>query len=75
MFRFYTALTGWDTDSYGSQEGDNPLEFPETDLGKPLKMVKGKGSYQFPDWTGGNMAIKVDMSDPNNMTVTCTAAE
>ena len=38
-------------------------------------MVKGKGSYKFPDWPGGNMAIKVDMSDPNNMTVTCTAAE
>ncbi len=75
MFRFYTALTGWDPDSYGSQEGDNPLDFPETDLGKPLKMVKGKGSYNFPDWPGGNMAIKVDMSDPNNMTVTCTAAE
>lgn len=75
MFRFYTDLTGWDPDSYGSQEGDDPLDFADTDLGHPLKMVKGKGSYNFPDWAGGNMTIKVDMSDPNNMSVTCTAAE
>lgn len=75
MFRFYTALTGWDPDSYGSQEEDNPLDFADTDLGNPLKMVKGKGSYNFPDWTGGEMSIKVDMSDPNNMSVTCSKAE
>lgn len=75
MFRFYTALTGWDPDSYGSQADDNSVEFPETDLGTSLKLVKGKGSFSFPDWTGGEMTIKVDMSAPNNMTVTCTKAE
>lgn len=75
MFRFYTALTGWDPDSYGSQADDNSVDFTEADLGTGLKMVKGKGSYNFPDWEGGKMLIKVDMSDPNNMTVTCSKAE
>lgn len=72
MFRFYTALTGWEGgDSYGTQEADNAIAFPEFDGGtftNPL--VKGKGSYSFPNWPGGKMTITVDMSDPNNMFVT-----
>ncbi len=74
MFRFYTALTGWDADSYGSQADDNPLEFSLEDAAAGIKMVKGKGAYSFPAWAGGMMDIKVDMSDANNMTVTVTPA-
>lgn len=76
MFRFYTALTGWDTDSYGSQEADEPLEFPDFvngDFTSPV--VKGKGSFKFPNWEGGKMTITVDMSDMKNITMTCVAGE
>lgn len=76
MFRFYTALTGWDADSYGSQEEDNPIEFPDFASGSFTNaLVKGKGAFSFPNWVGGKMTVTVDMSDPNNMTVTCTEGE
>ena len=74
MFRFYTALTGWDADSYGSQEEDNPVEYPEfVDGSFTGTVVKGKGSFSFPNWQGGKMTITVDMSDMKNITVTCQA--
>jgi len=72
MFRFYTALTGWDADSYGSQADDNPLDFQFTDGMFTNELVKGKGSFNFPDWPGGKMTVTVDM---NAMTVTMIAGE
>lgn len=63
MFRFYTALTGWDADSWGSQKDDNPLEFQLTD-GQFNGTIDGpgfKGSYNFADYTGGTMNFKVDL--------------
>lgn len=73
MFRFYTALTGWEDDSYGTQEDDDPMAFP--DLGDTKtqlteKLVKGKGAFNFPNWPGGQMTIIVDMSNPEKMTAT-----
>lgn len=67
VFRFYTALTGWDKDSYGSQEGDNPIDYEFVNGRFEGTLVKGKGSFQFPKFTGGTATIVVDM---NNMTVT-----
>lgn len=64
MFRFYTALTGWDADSWGSQKDDNPLEFQLTD-GQFNGTIDGpqfKGSYSFPAYTGGTMNFKVDLN-------------
>lgn len=77
MFRFYTALTGWDQDSYGVQEPDEAVQFPDAfaDGTFTHQLVKGKGSFWFPNWEGGKMTIVVDMSDPNNMVVTMTAGE
>lgn len=66
MFRFYTALNGWDGDSYGSQTEDNPIDFELTDGSLETTIVKGKGSYNFPSFEGGEMTITVDL---NNMTV------
>lgn len=63
MFRFYTALTGWDADSYGSQVDDNPLDFEFVDGEFATTLVKGKGSFNFPNWPGGKMSITVDMND------------
>lgn len=71
MFRFYTALTGWDADSYGYIVDDNATDFPEwngsTDF--TASMIKGKGAYNFPNFPGGEVTITVNMSDPSNMTV------
>lgn len=70
MFRFYTALTGWDADSYGSQADDNPIDYEIVDGSFSGTIVKGKGAFNFPDWAGGEMTITVDMSDPGNMILT-----
>lgn len=74
MFRFYTALTGWDTDSYGSQADDNPIDYDWVGEGAfTAPIVKGKGAFNFPDWPGGLMTIKVSMS--GTPTLEITAAE
>lgn len=74
-FRFYTSLTNWDTDSYGSQVDDNPIDYElDANGGYTGALVKGKGSLQFSTWPGGLMDIKVDMSDMNNPTVTIAPA-
>lgn len=63
MFRFYTSLTNWDTDSYGSQVDDNPIDCTLNDkFGYMGDMVKGKGAFNFPTWPGGQMGIRVDLS-------------
>lgn len=76
MFRFYTALTGWDADSWGSQADDNPIQFPDFTSGSFTNaLVKGKGAFEFPNWPGGKMTIVVDMSDENNATITIYEGE
>lgn len=70
MFRFYTALTGWDKDSYGSQADDNPIDYELTDGIFEGELVKGKGSYNFSKWEGGEMTITVNMaSDKMSVTI------
>lgn len=75
MFRFYTALTGWDDDSYGCQVDDNPIDFELVDGSFNHELIKGKGSYSFPDFPGGTVTIVVDMSTESAMTVTITTGE
>lgn len=76
LFRFYTALTGWDADSYGSQVDDNPIQFPDFTSGTfANELVKGKGSFEFPNWPGGKMTIIVDMSVKDSYTVTIMEGE
>lgn len=62
MFRFYTALTGWDADSWGCQVDDNPLDYDLTDGAFNFTLVKGKGAFNFPNYAGGIMDLKVDMN-------------
>lgn len=73
IFRFYTALTGWDADSYGIQEEDNPIEIEMVDGSYAGSIIKGKGSYKIANWEGGEMTIVVDMSNEEDMTVTFSA--
>lgn len=65
MFRFYSALTGWDADSYGSQTDDNPLDFEFTDNQFSYILIGpgGKGAFNFPSWEGGSMDITIDMAN------------
>lgn len=75
MFRFYTALTGWDADSWGSQEEDNPLEFSFTDNEFTYTLVKGKGAFSFPGWTtDGTMDMTINMND-HSLIIKATPAE
>lgn len=64
IFRFYTALSGWDGgDSYGSQAEDSPVDFALADGSAEAPLVNGKGSFSFPDFEGGEMTITVDMNE------------
>lgn len=75
-FRFYTKLTGWDADSYGSQVDDSPIAFPNFTGGSlALDVVKGKGSFEFPNWPGGKMKVTVDMSNMKTITATVEAVD
>ncbi len=69
QFRFYTALTGWDKDSYGIQDKDEAKEITMTEDIYDGEIVKGKGSYQISDWPGGKVKITVNMSNDSKMTV------
>lgn len=63
MFRFYSKLTGWDADSYGTQEADSPIVAVfGADGSFNGKIVKGKGSWQFDNFPGGDVEITVDMN-------------
>ncbi len=70
LFRFYTALTGWDADSYGPQADDNPVVCNWED--REFSVTKGKGSYDFSSWPGGKMYLRVNMND---MTLTVSNSE
>ena len=75
-FRFYTALTGWDADSYGSQVDDSAMDFELTGNSGMAPMVKGKGSFHWTNWTTeGKMKIVVDMSIKDQYTVTVTRVD
>ncbi len=62
-FRFYGKLTGWDGgDSYGFQKDDVATDFDYTGGVFKNTIMKGKGSYSFPDFPGGTLNITVDLN-------------
>jgi hypothetical protein len=68
-FRFYTALTGWDADSWGTQEDDAAVEvafdadgvFPNEEFNDG-SIMKGKGKWLFKGFTGGKIEMTVDLN-------------
>lgn len=87
IFRFYTALTGWDADSWGAQGGtdtDTPVVFPSDEYGTPdfadgdkltWGVVKTKDSFSFPNLTGGIINMMVKMQTEGDYTVTFTTGD
>lgn len=71
MFRFYTKLGDWESNSVGSQVEDNPIDIPFDANGYEGPCVWGKGSWSVPDWEGGMIDVSVDL---NEMTVTFVPA-
>ncbi len=63
MFRFYSSLTDWETDSYGCQVDDMPLEYDYSSGDYQLDLVRGKGAFSFPYWPGGIMYMWVSIND------------
>lgn len=75
MFRFYTKLTGWDSDSWGTQGPDEAIDFDWSGNGAfQNQLVKGKGSFNFPSYAGGDVKITVDMSVKDNYLMTMESA-
>ena len=62
MFRFYTELGDWESNSVGSQVNDNPIDITVID-GFPYQgsCVWGKGSWNIPAWEGGMLYITVNL--------------
>lgn len=64
IFRFYSALTGWDGGaSMGYMVDDAATDFTFGDGTSITEtVISGKGSYSFPDFPGGEMTIIVDLN-------------
>lgn len=62
-FRFYASLDGWDGASWGIREDDNMYACMMVDGMYDGSIVKGKGSYSFPEWPGGLMYMTVDLNN------------
>lgn len=67
MFRFYTALTGWDGgNSLGAQEEDNAINIDADFDGLIYNgnyTYPGKGSWQISNFGGGLLKLTVNMND------------
>ncbi len=77
IFRFYTALEGWDANSYGCSGGtdsDTPVEFPDFVAGSTLDhgLAATKDSFSFPNYSG-KLHIFVDLSNSSEPKVVITA--
>lgn len=74
IFRFYTALTGWDEDSWGSaggQDNDNPVVDEDFTAGSVAvkSLIKTKDSFSFPNMGPGKLAMTVNMATADAYTV------
>lgn len=63
IFRFYSELGDWETNSYGSQEEDNPIEIEVTNDTYSGEVVVGKGSWQYTGWEGGSIDVTIDLNN------------
>ena len=71
MFRFYTELGDWETNSLGIQAADEPVTVVLPQGYYIGHYVSGKGSWNDPYWTGGTLYITVNT---NNQSVIFTVS-
>lgn len=70
VFRFYSALEGWDANSIGCKtadakpDSDEAQSFPDLSAGGEFDhdVMNTKNSFSFPGLTGGKLEIKLDLS-------------
>lgn len=79
IFRFYTALGGWDENSLGAAGGtdsDTPVEFPAFEAGSTLEhgLAATKDSFKFPNYIGA-LDFEVNLADEANMSAKISAVE
>lgn len=75
QFRFYSELGDWESNSYGAQKDDKPVNIAwSATEGYEGSIVAGKGSFQVPDWAGGMVSVEINLNDDVN-TVKMTPAE
>lgn len=72
QFRFYSKLGDWETNSYGAQVEDNPVDIEFTDGKYEGDVVVGKGSWQNSNWGGGAIDVVINLND---MTIEFAASE
>ena len=63
MFRFYSKLGDWESNSVGSQVEDTPIDISLGDDGYAGPVVWGKGSWSVPGWEGGTIDVVIDLND------------
>lgn len=66
MFRFYTVLGDWETNSLGYQVDDKATDFAWPNDDEPVfstDVVAGKGAWNFPGWEGGKMKVTLDLNE------------
>lgn len=59
VFRFYTDLQGWETNSLGSQYDDEALGFSLAEMEDGVMLVQGKGSFEIFNWSGNTLYVTV----------------
>ena len=64
QFRFYTALTGWDTDSSIGLSANEDYEFDANGKfeGKILSDGRYEGNYKFPVTSAGTLDVTVNLN-------------
>lgn len=62
VFRFYSALGDWETNSIGSQADDVSELFSWTGDLFTGTVMNGKGKWEDPNWVGGDVAITLDLN-------------
>ncbi|MGM9872436.1 MAG: hypothetical protein ACI30X_03160 [Muribaculaceae bacterium] len=64
MFRFYSALEGWEANSLGaSASGWEDVDVAFTDGVYNGSIYAGKGNFNFTSWAGGYMDFTINLND------------
>lgn len=67
QFRFYSELGDWESNSYGAQTEDSPVDIAwNATEGYEGPIMPGKGSFQVADWAGGMVSVEINLNEDVN---------